>query len=516
MESITTCCVERTGLSILCYDEKRKYRSAITTEDVKAGQVVMCSRAVAYNLQSKFMSQKCHNCFKTHSNIMMCSKCKMSGYCSSECQRADWVSHKITCKMRNQIAALQLQSEQMLDNAMLLLKFCDRIKHLGDRTDSSSSSSSNGNGETCMDVNGTVICGLDHCLSMQVHNRKLDLTELNLIQMVAKNFEMNMSKVTNLYLAFESNNFGILDELLECVAAGVFPSTAIINHSCLPNCILRYRKDKNEAPIVEVVAITNIKKGVEITHSYVDCTIISGERKQKLFDIYKFDCVCDRCTSTGTIDEKLPTFFFEDIKDPIQLRKLLLDNAKEEVGIIAVQQDGQVDLNKVTMEAKQHSVEGDTEKLKTVKEALLEYHTAEMMAAQASSNCNDEGIHQNEIKNLLNVIKAMQEAFGEYNSDVYTLRGQLMHAYLLSGQHQLALLECVYIVNYLLLSYYTIPNHPLLGLQMFTLADLWEINGDMDKAQEMYRMSNEILTITHGKRSEMCSRLAGKLGIRTD
>ena len=173
-------------------------------------------------------------------------------------------------------------------------------------------------------------------------------------------------------------------------------------------------------------------------------------------------------------------------------------------------------LNKVTMEAKQHSVEGDTEKLKTVKEALLEYHTAEMMAAQASSNCNDEGIHQNEIKNLLNVIKAMQEAFGEYNSDVYTLRGQLMHAYLLSGQHQLALLECVYIVNYLLLSYYTIPNHPLLGLQMFTLADLWEINGDMDRAQEMYRMSNEILTITHGKRSEMCSRLAGKLGIRTD
>ena len=127
MESITTCCAERTGLSLLCYDEKRNYRSAITTEDVKAGQVVMCSRAVAYNLQSKFMSQKCHNCFKTHSKIMMCSKCKMSGYCSSECQRADWVSHKITCKMRNQIAALQLQSEQMLDNAMLLLKFCNNL-----------------------------------------------------------------------------------------------------------------------------------------------------------------------------------------------------------------------------------------------------------------------------------------------------------------------------------------------------------------------------------------------------
>ena len=86
-----------------------------------------------------------------------------------------------------------------------------------------------------------------------------------------------------------------------------------------------------------------------------------------------------------------------------------------------------------------------------------------------------------------------------------------MSTFLLSGQYRLAAVECEYIVNYLLLCYYTIPNHPLLGLQMFTLADLWETIGDTERAQDLYRMSNEILTITHGIHSEMCTRLAGKL-----
>ena len=464
----------------------------------------MTSKAVVYNLQSKFLSQKCHNCFKTMANIMVCSKCKMSGYCSSECQRADWESHKITCKMRSQIASLQLQSTELQDNALLLLKCCGKIKQQQQQQQMEGCEYKDV--DVCTNVNGIITCSHLHCLNMCVHNRKLNLSELQLVQLASKKFEMDMSTVTNLYLAFESNNFGILDELLECVAAGVFPSTAVINHSCLPNCILRYKKEINEPPIVEVVAITDIEKGTEITHSYVDCTLISGERKQRLKDYYGFDCTCERCSKK--VNEKLPMFFFEDIKDPAELRKLLLENAKEDEGIIAVRHDGEVDSGIIAMETKQHTVEGNEKSFLKVKESLSIYHSE---LTQRADEVDESVVHESEIKNLINVIKTMQEAFGEYNSDVYTFRGQLMSAYLLSGQYQLAAIECAHIVNYQLLCYYTIPNHPLLGLQMFTLADLWETIGDTERAQELYRMSNEILMITHGKHSEMCSRLAGKV-----
>jgi hypothetical protein len=39
---------------------------------------------------------------------------------------------------------------------------------------------------------------------------------------------------------FRGNNFGITDSLMNCVAVGVFPFTAILNHSCAPNCVLQY------------------------------------------------------------------------------------------------------------------------------------------------------------------------------------------------------------------------------------------------------------------------------------
>ena len=188
---------------------------------------------------------------------------------------------------------------------------------------------------------------------------------------------------------------------------------------------------------------------------------------------------------------------------------MLLENAKEDGnGILAVHPDGQVDHSVMAMETKQNTVEGDEKSLLRVQESLSIYHRE---LTQHVGDQNEDVIHHSEINNLIQVIESMQQAFGRYNCDVYTFRGQLLSAYLMTGNYRLAAVECTHIVNYLLLSYYTIPNHPLLGLQMFTLADLCEVNGEVEKAHDLYRISYQILKITHGSASEMCSRLATKL-----
>ena len=43
------------------------------------------------------MSRPCCNCGACAENILQCSKCKASTYCSKQCQREQWGSHRVLC-----------------------------------------------------------------------------------------------------------------------------------------------------------------------------------------------------------------------------------------------------------------------------------------------------------------------------------------------------------------------------------------------------------------------------------
>jgi hypothetical protein len=49
------------------------------------------------NKNEKRMCGGCHERF-TMSALKRCGKCKCEFYCSKECQKKDWLTHKRTCK----------------------------------------------------------------------------------------------------------------------------------------------------------------------------------------------------------------------------------------------------------------------------------------------------------------------------------------------------------------------------------------------------------------------------------
>jgi len=58
------------------------------------GKPIRSAEALVYNKQ---MNKTCQHCGKTVVKSLRCSKCKITVYCSKECQRVAWKQHKSEC-----------------------------------------------------------------------------------------------------------------------------------------------------------------------------------------------------------------------------------------------------------------------------------------------------------------------------------------------------------------------------------------------------------------------------------
>ena len=75
-----------------------------------------------------------------------------------------------------------------------------------------------------------------------------------------------------------------MSELLIC---------SILDHSCSPNCGVTFSGNK-----ITVTAFQNLKNLEEARISYLDHTLPTQTRKEKLFEDYYFHCQCQKCTNT--------------------------------------------------------------------------------------------------------------------------------------------------------------------------------------------------------------------------
>ncbi|KAL7467745.1 hypothetical protein ACHAXS_007983 [Conticribra weissflogii] len=523
-------------------------------------------------------NRRCARCFFSERNVDettvgrkqkfgRCSKCKVAFYCCRSCQEEDWnQQHKLECqyysKMRkkNEKIGNIYATNAEEDVIPLLLRTFSALKIMRDGNQKSPEESLKN--EVTGPHDALVSCGPDHFSSLMVSSEHIkpsqtepkssallgvrmkiaiDLMEKVAIRgsandnpqrdnnsaansvwgynktvddkSVAFTLHQSIERTLN---AFKKNNFGIVDSLHSPFGEGVYPCAALLNHSCAPNCIIRYQLGLNvgtkyQSPILQIVACRNIAKGEELTHSYVDLALPTEERRARLMDTHGFECNCKRCHKNGCC-VKLPENREDWILWPLK-HKFAAMGCKSFGSLSTKLAD--VDLDNAII-----GCQGLSENNKA--SIFLQAQKFE----QNASKCMLEGNLEGELCNLSQGIDLFTRKgdvwFSPFHVQLYSLRGKYCAALLTNGLVNDAIAECEHIVSFLAVAFSHIKHHPLLGLQLFTLGDLYSeasFNQDSDelmnlfgtKAELAYIWAKEIIMVTHDHSDPMVKALEQKL-----
>ena len=79
---------------------------------------------------------------------------------------------------------------------------------------------------------------------------------------------------------------------------GLYPLYAMGNHSCLPNMKTVVREEDR---VLELVALTTVWPGQEVTSGYITAQATTLDRRNTLWDNWYFHCSCSRQTLSLTL-----------------------------------------------------------------------------------------------------------------------------------------------------------------------------------------------------------------------
>lgn len=463
--------------------------------------------------------------------LFRCSACQVVKYCGRDCQRLDFVQHKRECQYlqkiydKRDINRREHQHEGEVEEVCLLLRTFGELEKLRRQAAQKC-------GSACyckaglMDGNGiaTISCGTHHWNTMVRADLSDTMEEQSaryktrILETVANYTTWTAKETRDTMQVFQANNFAIVNTLHETIGEGIFPHAALLNHSCDPNCLLRFNSHskKSKKTVLEIVALRNIDEGEELTHSYVDLVENTETRQRRLHDTHGFICKCQRCE--GRVTVQLPR------SAPPNLYEWIINHLNPGPAPVA------------TENASSKAIQGATSELELVfipvDEALRcyggpstpccpkEFASGEQILDRFLLESRRHFAADNiagELSALQKALKTMLETSPvppPLSRDLYQLRAALLSALLVAlssaspgneddgHQTTLALGEaseaCNAMVAFLLVA---LPaNHPLLGLQLFTLGDL---TGD----RSFHKWARRVLRISHGSSHDLVRRL---------
>lgn len=433
-------------------------RYAIAGRALKKGEVVLHCPALVAILNEECRGRRCSWCFcpprdaNAGKILSRCARCKLDHYCSRTCQEIAWkTDHKVECARRVELEKALMAAGFQGHGAVLDALLAARCLR---------KSASNASAGTLADLE-----------TLDGHPAELEKISQILAGIPGLLPEdSNAGKAFDALSRFRNNNFALVDDLFIAIGAGCFPFGAALNHSCRPNCLLTYEFSSGRIPSQIIRVMEDVEMGAELTHSYVDMALPTWERQAQLVDVYGFDCKCVSCSSGAreVLDASLVA-----VKDsrgaaacgvacPLPVARACsqrdtdLANAEHLFRTAALEEDAESELRLL-------------EEVCRVREYWLHPRHVEVVAAHASAHT----------------------------------------ASIAAGDWKRAEVHCRCLVDQYQFVY---PAwHPIAGLQMYTLAELRENDGDNREALSWYSRAEAVLRLTHGEGHTMVKDLRSRV-----
>jgi len=271
---------------------------------------------------------------------------------------------------------------------------------------------------------------------------------------------------------------------------------------------------------MEIIAAQDIPKGKELTHSYVELVSPTTSRNSTLRDIYGFDCHCPRCCRNNVSDitsinnrNEFRIWLPKDYRSlsSTELTRLILINYNP-----AISNDMMTNSTK----DESHLISFDQDKiLQPLNKNETAIKAIKIKQQQANyfmmnGDLKDEISSLKEVVQILESLMLASDELLPLSLELYQARCDRLGSLIVAGRQDSsieALIECEHIVSFLCLALSHFPNHSLLGLQLFTLGDLYDAEGEDDKAQRTYIWARRTLQISQGHNSEMVMLLNEKI-----
>eukprot|EP01116_Phalansterium_solitarium_P015949 TRINITY_DN3594_c0_g1_i2.p1 TRINITY_DN3594_c0_g1~~TRINITY_DN3594_c0_g1_i2.p1 ORF type:complete len:425 (+),score=96.00 TRINITY_DN3594_c0_g1_i2:59-1333(+) len=244
--------------------DPRKGRKLVANERIPAGSDVLIERPLSFSLQFDEWPLRCHWCFRSSSNLIVCGGCDVARYCTAACQQQAAASHEHEC------AALGsgTRPESDVDRTLAGL-----MRSIYDSPED--------------DEFDKLFSGKFDSMTRSDFRKQLP-TILKLAGSAAS--RMSPDYCIDVCCRYLINSFLIMTDSMTRIGMGFYLKAALLNHSCCPNCWTKF-----DGSTVRIRTLCDIAPGDELTISYIELNQSRAERQKDLGGNYFFDCDCDRC-----------------------------------------------------------------------------------------------------------------------------------------------------------------------------------------------------------------------------
>jgi hypothetical protein len=216
----------------------------------------------------------CHECRSAARH--RCSKCRMALFCSANCQRRHFASHRREC---DAVAKLELEIRAHFDEQCLIAA---RLT------------------EWLVARNGsTRVLALQSHLDKYTSDSALRrigqkaLVTSRLLQLlgVPDCKFVSVPFLSRLISLLYTNVIAICDEEeLVPIGLALYEQMSLLNHSCAPNCVVAFRGTK-----ALLRPLRAVRAGEPLSIAYIDVIATRAVRQSQLRAQYFFECACEQC-----------------------------------------------------------------------------------------------------------------------------------------------------------------------------------------------------------------------------